>query len=297
MGKENKKDSKRKTFSFIKSLFQNFNKRESLRDELIHFFNTTADISLQNDQIQMIVSITKLMNVVVSKIKVPYSQVFSLPDDISLKEAIEAASKSGFSRIPVYRDAKNGNRVFKGLLYVKGLLATSVTKNHQEVISKTSKGKILKYNSSKLLSYIRPIEMVPESQSVLSLLRQMRLDKAHLMLTIGAYGEVTGLITLEDILEEIVGDIRDEFDFQEDSIKEIGHRKFFVNAQVPLSEINNKLAVNLPEEKFNTLSGFLLHELDGDISTNEEVIHGNVHIRLHQHKGNKIISTIIQILP
>jgi len=266
------KPSKLKTL--MKQIFRH---SEDLREELTDFFED-IDITVSNDQIQMMLGIIKLVNIDANKVKIPNSKMVTLPLNASLKESVAVLKKSGHTRIPIIEE-KDGKKEYCGVLFAKDLLPSLITKTGR----------------FKLQSYIRKVVTVPESQGLLSLLRQMRLSQTHLVLTVNEYGDVTGLITMEDILEEIVGDIRDEYDRKERNIKEIGHRTYKVDATLPLHEINNELTINLPEERFNTLGGFLLHELKGEVETQQVVHYGNISITLETVKDKLISSALITI--
>ncbi|MDH5720185.1 MAG: CBS domain-containing protein [Spirochaetia bacterium] len=262
--------------SFIKKLF---GKNGNVRDELTDFFED-HEIPVSNDQLQMIMGILRLIGFKADKIKIPLPNVVSLPLKSSKENIVSVIIKSGHSRIPVY-DENKGRKEFIGLIYAKDLLKAFTEKK----------------KSIKLKEYLRPLQIVPEGQSLLSLLREMRLKQHHLMMTVNEYGEFTGLITLEDILEEIVGEIRDEFDRKKAPIKEIGLRLYRVDALLPLSDINNELAINLPEEKFSSLAGFLLHELKGELKNKAKVVYGQIEITVEKFAKKQIKKAIIKIPP
>lgn len=266
--------------STLKNFFkQLFNKDEDLREELSEFFKE-QETTINNDQLQMMLNIVELIGYDADKIKIPANKMVDLPMTATLKQAITIITKSGHSRIPVYKENKD-NKCYTGVLYAKDLLPALVTKAGR----------------FKMADYIRKMHVVPESQSVLSLLREMRLKKNHLALTVTEHGDFSGLITLEDILEEIVGDIKDEFDSGKSQIKEVEHRLYQVDASLPLSDINKQLAINLPEEKFNTLAGFLLHELKGELEDHAMIMYGQITITLLRFSDQQIKTATIKIPP
>ncbi len=254
-----------------------FSKNDTLRDELTDFFEE-QDIPLSNDQLQMILAIVRMLGFDANKIKVPANRMISLPLGATLKESIQVIKKSGHSRIPVYQE-KDKQKDFVGILYAKDLLPSLIKKEGR----------------FKLADYLHKHYVVPETQGLLSLLRDMRLKKQHLALTVNEHGDVSGLITLEDILEEIVGEIRDEFDSEKLQIKEIGLRTYRIDASLPLSDVNKQLAINLPEEKFNTLAGFVLHELKGSLRKRARVNYGKLEITLESYSNQQIKTVIVKI--
>lgn len=266
--------------SRVKNLLnQIFTKNDTIRQELIEFFDD-MELPVRNDQIQMILGVIHLLGFTAEKIKIPTARMTSLAIDSSYKDAIQAINQSGHSRIPVYEE-KKGHRKYTGLLYAKDLLKS---------VQKKMKGFTLK-------EYIRKVETVPQTQSLLSLLRDMRMRRQHMMLTANEYGEITGLITLEDILEEIVGEIKDEYDSKKENIEEIGHRLYRVDAAMNLSDLNKQLAINLPEENFNTLAGFILHELKGKVKSNAQITYGKITITVIEHREQSILKATVFIPP
>jgi len=260
-------------------LGQIFTRNDTVREELIDFFSE-LDIPVRNDQIQMILGVIRMLKFTAEQIKVPISNVVTLQENADVKQTINKIIKSGHSRIPVYLE-KEGQKIFTGLLYAKEALR----------IIKSKK------KTFKLTEYLRDIQVIPETQSLLSLLREMRLNSQHMMLTANEHGEITGLITLEDILEEIVGEIKDEHDTETFPIQEVGNHLYEVNGSINLTDINKDLAVNLPDEKFNTLAGFLLHEKKGKIKKDSIVKYGDVTLKIIEHDGKKIKKVQIYIPP
>jgi len=266
--------------SRIKSLLtQIFSRNDTVREQLIEFFED-IELPVRNDQIQMILGVIRLLNFTAEKIKIPLGNMVNLPIDASLKDTVQVIKKSGHSRVPVYKET-GGHKKYVGLLYAKDIIGCTDSKKQ-------------KFH---LEEYTRKLQFIPESQSLLSLLREMRMHSQHLMLTVDEYGEVNGLITLEDILEEIVGDIRDEYDKNTLPIKEIGHRLYEIDASVNLTDINKKLALNLPEEHFSTLAGFMLHELKGSLSKESRVEYGNIILTISSFTGHTIQKVTAYIPP
>lgn len=249
-----------------------------LRDKLFNFFKKEK-VNVSNEQLQMILDIINLKNFDADSIKIPSNKIVSLRVSSNLKEVENLVTKSGHSRIPVYEE-KDGIKEYIGILHVKDMIPALVHKSKR----------------FKLKDHLRKIKVIPESQRLLSLLREMRMNKHHLVLTVNEYGDVSGLVTLEDILEEIVGDIKDEYDSERNPIKEIGHRTYLIDASINLTDLNDRLILNLPEEKFNTLAGYLLHEFKGEPNTDRELRYGNLIIKIEKFKDQTIEKAVITIL-
>lgn len=255
-----------------------FAKEETLREKLFDFFAQNG-IEITNDQGQMMLGVVRMLGLDASKVKIPLNRMTMISADSNLSGVKKTIVKSGHSRIPVYEDVENKKKFF-GILYAKDLLKSSSAKKE-------------KFDVTKLC---RKAALVPDSQSLLSLLREMRDRKTHIALTVNEFGDVTGLVTLEDILEIIVGDIHDEYDREKDPVKEIDLHTYKVDASIRLEDINRRLSLNLPEERFNTLGGFLLHELKGELFDNANILHGNVQMILDRYKGQQIDNVIVKIL-
>ena len=251
----------------------------SLREALGRFFNH-RQIFVTNDQLQMVLNVVQLTEYDADKVKIPVNKIIALPVNADLDKTIRVLKKSGHSRIPVYEDS-TGRKEFIGLLYAKDLLKVHLNKNKR----------------FKLSNYVREIRFAPEMQKLLSLLRNMRIQQNHLVLTVNEYGDVTGLITLEDILEEIVGDIRDEHDSDKKMINKIKHQQYRIDASIPLSDLNRELAINFPEDKFNTLAGYVLHELNAKPKNGSEIKYGRIHLKIEKSVGQQIETVLIKIKP
>lgn len=260
-------------------LGQIFSKNDTLRQELSDFFED-LEIPVRNDQIQMILGVVRMMSFSADKIKISSANMVALREDCSSRQAVETICNSGHSRIPIYRE-EEGQRNYTGLLYSKDLLRSF----HKKV------------KKFKVSDYMREVQVIPETQSLLSLMRDMRLNRQHLMLVAGEYGEITGLITLEDILEEIVGEIKDEHDSRAILIQEIGHRLYEIDASMNLTDINKELAINLPEEDFNTLAGFLLHEFKGTVEPGQKLEYGDITITITECTDLQILKAHVYIPP
>jgi CBS domain containing-hemolysin-like protein len=177
-----------------------------------------------------------------------------LSADATLEEALQVVISSGHSRIPVYRDTSDN---IVGILYVKDLL-----------------GLLARADGPRSLpsAYVRPATYIPESKRVDDLLTDMRRMKIHMAVVMDEYGGTAGLVTIEDILEEIVGDIQDEFDTEEDlPVKHQEDGSILVDGRLPIYEVNDLLGADLPTEDFDTIGGFVVGQLGRAPVRGEEV--------------------------
>jgi len=252
-------------------------KPKSLREKLQEFFKKNK-IAARNEQMQMVLEILELGEKRAADILTAEVNLSSLPITAGLKDIETLFKKTGHSRLPVYED-KEGLRHYVGIFFVKDLASIKTTKR----------------KAFNLAEHLRKPLVVPESQSILSLLREMRLNRHHLALTVNEHGDVTGLITLEDILEEIVGDIQDEYDSESKQVVQIEPKVYRVDARMSLSDLNDELFLNLPEEKFHSVAGFVLHSLAGDLKDKAVFAYGNAKFTLLKFKHRQVKSVLIDL--
>jgi len=254
-----------------------FGRRKSLREKLIQFFRANK-IPARNEQLQMILEIIELHEKRAADVKTAEVNLVSIPLNASLKDIETVFRKTGHSRLPVFED-RDGLRHYPGVLFVKDLV--SLTPSQRKKFD--------------LKSHLRKPLVVPESQTILSLLREMRLNRHHLALTVNEHGDVTGMITLEDILEEIVGEIQDEYDSVSKQVMQIEPKIYRVDARMSLADLNDELALNLPEEKFHSVAGFVLHSLAGELKEKASFVYGNARFTLLKFKHRQVKSILVDL--
>ncbi len=185
-------------------------------------------------------------------IMIPRSQMVVIRAEQSLEEILPQIIRSAHSRYPVIDDSLDD---ILGILLAKDLLPQILNKDH---------------SGFKITELLRPTVVVPESKRLNILLREFRENRNHMAIVIDEYGGVAGLVTIEDVLEEIVGEIEDETDAEEDQlIRKIGDRDFFVKALTPVDDFNDYFSVNFSEEEFDTVGGLVLQAF-GHMPTRNE---------------------------
>lgn len=205
--------------------------------------------ALGQEPADMIRNVLELDDLVARDVMVPRIHMTALDLDTPLHDVLELIATEGHSRYPVYRE-KIDNVV--GLLYAKDLFKL------------IKDGKLA---TAKLRDIVRvPVNFVSEEQSVSSVLREMRQRRLHMAIVVDEFGGVSGLVTLEDILEEIVGEIRDEYDVEESPIQEIGDGRLLVDAAISLHDLSNHLDSEIPaDEDYDSLGGLLIHHAGGRV--------------------------------
>ena len=192
---------------------------------------------------EMIQSVFDFDDTQVREVMVPRIDMVCVEKNSEIKDIVKLAVDKGHSRIPVYEEVIDD---IVGLIYVKDLL--SLLLEGKEDVD--------------LDDFIKPIYFIPETKQINKLLAEMKKRKEHMAIVLDEYGGTAGLITIEDLLEEIVGDIQDEFDLEPKMIEFIDDNEIIVDARLDIDEINEILSEPLLEEKdFETVSGFVLHHL------------------------------------
>lgn len=198
---------------------------------------------LEKEEREMIHRIWELPDTLVKEIMVPRTDMVCLDVNSDLKKVLEVAVESGHSRIPVYKDTIDN---IIGVLYVKDLL--KCWKEGREEID--------------LAEIVREPYFVPESKRVNDLFREMRLTRRHIAIVVDEYGGTAGMVTMEDILEEIVGEIRDEYDLEEERVREAEDGSYLIDARIDIHELNDRLGLNLPtDEDVESIGGLLVDHL------------------------------------
>ncbi|MFP4373449.1 MAG: hemolysin family protein [Spirochaetaceae bacterium] len=244
-----------KNLKFIRKLFSGEEKNEE-------------DEHLTLEKQDMIRGVLRLSEKTVKEVMVPRIDTAFVGLEYSTRELIETIDGRGFSRFPVYKDTIDN---VVGILYAKDLI---------------------KYLTSRedinIERIIRRPYFVPESKRLDSLLREMRRKRVHIAVAVDEYGGVSGVVCLEDIIEEIVGDIQDEFDNEREDILEIGENVYLCDARVDIGDLNEELELDIPDEDFDTLGGFVF-DLFGKIPVRYEKVsyHGKDFI-IQEMDGHKI---------
>jgi CBS domain containing-hemolysin-like protein len=229
--------------------------------------------SLETDQREMIQGVVELSETTVKEVMVPRIDTVFLSDAASREELLERISDSEHSRFPVYRETIDN---VVGVLYVKDVLK-SLVRNET-------------FDIQKLL---RKPFFVPESKHIDDLLKELRRRRVHIAVVVDEYGGVSGIVCMEDILEEIIGDIQDEFDNEKEDILKVGEGAWLCDARVNLEDLAEEIGMELPVEAFDTLGGFVF-DLFGKIPVKyEKAVYKDYDFIVQDMEGHKINSVKI----
>ncbi|MDR2537139.1 MAG: hemolysin family protein [Treponema sp.] len=231
--------------------------------------------SLETEQQTMIQGVLDLPETVVKEIMVPRIDTVFLEVDASKTELLTCMADSGHSRFPVYEETIDN---VIGILYVKDVLSY-----------------LLKDAEFDLRKIIRKPFFVPESKRIYDLLKELRHKRVHIAVVVDEYGGVSGIICMEDILEEIIGDIQDEFDNETPEILKLSEGTFLCDARINLDTLAKAVGIELPADDFDTLGGFVF-DLFGKIPVKDEKLVYKGHDIIIQDMDGHKINTVKLIL-
>lgn len=266
--------------SWLERLVSSFSSEPKSKEELLEVINEAADNQLLDQEaLGIIQGALGVSNLQAREIMIPRSQIISVNYDEPPEEFLPKIIESGHSRFPVI--GENGDDV-KGILLAKELLPL-ILKGHDDFT---------------LDSVIRTATIIPESKRLNILLREFRENRYHMALVIDEYGGISGLITIEDILEEIVGEISDETDDDHDDvfIRKVDDDDFIIKALTPIEDVNDYFKTKFSDEEFDTIGGLVMKEF-GHLPQRNEVTHlGSFEFRV-LYSDNRQIHLLRLTLP
>jgi CBS domain containing-hemolysin-like protein len=230
---------------------------------------------LDRDEREMISRVIELSETLVREIMVPRIDIVAIEAATPIPEVIRIMQRDGHSRLPVYRDTMDD---IVGFLYAKDLIT------HFDRLERLQ-----------LRELVRPTSFVPETKKVGDLLAEMRARRIYLAIVVDEYGGTAGLVTMEDVIEEVVGEIHDELDEEAELVHAQDDGSYRVDAKVHLYDLNERLHVALPADEYDTLGGFL-YALAGSIpSAGDRFEHDGIEFTIAGVRGRRI--TAVQVRP
>jgi CBS domain containing-hemolysin-like protein len=224
---------------------------------------------LQDEEKEMIQSIFDFADTVVRKVMVPRIDMTCLAADTPIDQALAVILEEGHSRIPVYEDTVD---TIVGIVHAKDLLQPLMVGG----------------GARPLREVMRPPFFVPEGKKVGELLHEFKRSKNQLAIVVDEYGGTSGLVTIEDLLEEIVGDIQDEYDVEEPDVVILDERTCILDARLPLEDVGDRLGIELPTEEYDTLGGLVFGLLGRLPSEGDVVVYGPLDLVVEQTDGHRI---------
>jgi magnesium and cobalt exporter, CNNM family len=215
----------------------------------------------------------------VSDVMVPRPEVVALSVDLPPEQALQAVLQSPYTRYPVYRGSLDE---IVGVLHVRDLIEAM----HERGIA-----------SVQLEELLRPAYMVPETKDLAALLTEFRNQNQHMAIVLDEYGNTEGIVTLEDVLEEIVGEIEDEFDLPDESVERIDENTIRIDGTFPIDDFNEQFGRNLPQEDYHTVAGFVFGLLGRAAEVGDECEADGLRFRVDEVEGTRIQRLTVMFLP
>ena len=238
------------------------------------------DGTIEQAEQDMLYSVLEFADTTAREIMTPRVDVIAMEDTVSFEEAIRIFNESGFSRIPVYNDQIDN---ITGILNVKDVFSAMVSHRKDSTI------KEVMYDPM----------FVPETKKIDDLLKELQVKRVQIAIVLDEYSSFVGIVTVEDILEEIVGDIMDEYDKEEPEVQNISEGVFVIDAQMWVEDVNERLEINLPvNESYETIGGLIIDRL-GHIPMHPgekvEMNEGKITLVVLQMHGRRIVKVKIVI--
>jgi putative hemolysin len=230
--------------------------------------------SIDEGEKELIHSIFEFGDTIVREVMVPRPDIVAVEDDKTLRDVQALVLSHGYSRIPVFHESLDD---VKGVVFAK------------DVLKALHQGK----RDMPLAEIVRQARFVPETKKVAELLKEMQREKFHQALVYDEHGSVTGIVALEDLLEELVGEIADEYDLEEPEVLELGDGRYRVSGKASIDDVNQLLQANLPDEEWDTVAGLMLDLFGRMPEQGEEVAFRGLNLKADKVQGRRIASVLI----
>ena len=242
--------------SWIDKIAQVFSDEPTDTNSLLELLrNAEQDSVLDADALSIIEGALQVSSMQVKDIMIPRSKVVTVPLQLPPKKVIELVSNSSHSRLPVV--GENVDDV-KGILLAKDLLAVSLNDDAEEI---------------NIADIARPVTFVSENKRLNVLLKEFRETRRHMAVVTDEYGSICGIVTIEDVLEQIVGDIEDETDIDEENhIKRLDKNNYIVKAHTPLNDFNSYFQTDFSDQEFSTIGGLVIQKFGKIPERGESVV-------------------------
>ncbi|MFA5885688.1 MAG: hemolysin family protein [Acidimicrobiia bacterium] len=241
---------------------------------------TMADVAADEESIEMeerelIHSIFEFGDTVVREVMLPRPDMVAIEADALVEDAIRTAIEAGYSRIPAFEDSTDN---IVGLVFLKDLVARA----HRGA------------GAESVRASLRPAVFVPEGKRVAELLREMQKKNFHMAIVVDEHGDTAGLVTMEDVLEEIVGEITDEYDVETPDIEELPGGGFRVPGRTPIDDMSDAAGVKFPDDDWDTVGG-LVYNLLGRVPEEGERVHcDGFDFTVERMEGQRIMSVLVR---
>ena len=248
-------------------------------EDIISFVNVgEAEGIIEEEEKEMIHSIVGFGETTAKEVMTPRTSMFALEGEDTLDDVWDEIIENGFSRIPVYEDTIDN---IIGVLYVKDIL--SVIKNGKTDVP--------------VKNFVRPGYFVPETKSIIEILQEFRSMKVHIALVLDEYGGIVGLVTIEDLIEEITGEIRDEYDTEEEElIHKIDDNTYEVDGMIDIETLDKELSIGLPEsEDYESLGGLIITQIGRVAVVGDEFMLNDVRLKVLEVDKMRVSKVLIEL--
>jgi magnesium and cobalt transporter len=249
------------------------------REDLVQQMRQALERGLiDSDALQMMEGVLGVADLQVRDIMIPRSQMVTVRRDDPPEKLLPVIVESGHSRFPVVDDDRDD---IVGILLAKDVLRYVAT------------GRLADFD---IRECMRPAVVVPESKRVNVLLKEFRRNRNHMAIVVDEYGGVSGVVTIEDAIEQIVGDIDDEFDVEDDqNIRKEAERQFLIRGATPIAEFNEYFGVELADDEFDTVAGLVMKQLGHLPRRGETLMIGDIEIRVLRADRRRVEA--LKVLP
>ena len=227
--------------------------------------------SLKEEEKELLHKVFEFGDTLASEAMRPRTEIVSVPSNVTLQEVFALVSEFGYSRYPVIEDTVD---TVVGILYIKDILVAMAS------------GEVKREDG--IQQFIRPSYFIPENKRVSELLAEMQRERFQIAIVIDEYGGTAGLVTLEDLIEEIVGSIHDELETEEKDVQIVDEKNFVVSGQSALDEVNELLDTSLHSDDFNTLGGFVFGLFGRMPKVGEQLKYKTLKLEILELEGRKI---------
>ncbi|HXY85337.1 MAG TPA: hemolysin family protein [Gaiellaceae bacterium] len=231
---------------------------------------STQHGEIEEQEQEMLYKVFDFADKEASDVMVPRPEVVALSIDLPPEECLEAVMDSPYTRYPVYRGSLDE---VVGILHVRDLFASLRERGMENV---------------RIEDMLRPAYIVPETKDLAALLAEFRRTNQHMAIVVDEYGEMEGIVTLEDLLEEIVGEIEDEFDLPDESIEQVDEDTVRIDGTFSIDDFNEHFKSDLPDEDYHTVAGFVFGLLGRAPKVGDEVSHNGIRFDVVEVEGSRI---------
>jgi len=231
---------------------------------------STRHGEIEEQEQEMLYKVFDFADKEASSVMVPRPEVVALSVALPPEQCLEAVMDSPYTRYPVYRETLDN---VVGILHVRDLFSALRERGMHEV---------------KVEELVRPAHIVPETKDLAALLAEFRRANQHMAIVVDEYGEMEGIVTLEDLLEEIVGEIEDEFDLPDESVEQVDDDTIRVDGTFPIDDFNERFRAGLPDEDYHTLAGFVFGLLGRQPEVGDDISHDGMRFDVLEVEGSRI---------